>query len=86
DALPGLVDDPAASVRTAAIAACARLKLEAAAPTVAARFDDEDPDVRVASVTAFSKLRPFEVRTVDRAVAAEDCPWARRRMELMLRK
>lgn len=86
DALPGLVDDPAASVRVAAIGACARLKLEATAPTVAARFDDEDPDVRVASVTAFSKLRPFEVRTVDRAVAAEDCPWAKRRMELMLRK
>ena len=86
DALPGLMGDPAASVRHAAIGASARLAMGPAALAIEARFDDEDPDVRVAAVIAFAKLRPFDTKAVDRAVAFEDCGWAKRRMELALKK
>jgi HEAT repeat protein len=86
DALPALVDDPAASVRHAAIGACSRLGLAAASAAIEARFDDEDPDVRVAAVSAFAKLLPFDVKTIDRAVSSEDCAWARKRMELALKR
>jgi HEAT repeat protein len=86
DALPGLIDDPTASVRAAAIGACARLAMPVAAAVIEARFDDEDPDVRVTAVTAFAKLCPFDIKTVDRAVASEDCGWAKKRMELGLKR
>jgi HEAT repeat protein len=86
DVLPALVEDPAASVRCAAIAACARLGLPAAAGAIEGRFEDEDPDVRVAAVSAYAKLRPFDVPPVDRAVASEDCTWARKRMEFALKR
>jgi HEAT repeat protein len=86
DALPALVDDEAASVRHAAIGACARLALRSSAKTIEAHFDDEDPEVRISAVTAYARLRPIETRVVDTAVGSEDCPWARKRMEFALKK
>jgi HEAT repeat protein len=85
-AMSGLVDDPAASVRTAAIGACGRLATPGAIPALEAHFDDEDPDVRVAAVASFAKLCPFDVKSIERIIASEDCGWARRRMELSLKR
>lgn len=84
--LPGLVADPEPSVRHAAIAACGRLGLAAAAEAIHAHLDDEDPDVRIAAVAALLTLRPSVRPALEAAVAREECAWARRRMELALRR
>jgi len=87
-AVPGLaalVRDPEPSVRHAAIEACVRLGLSGSAAAVAERMDDDDPDVRVAAVTGLPRLDPSAAGAAERAAAAEDCAWARRRMEATLR-
>jgi HEAT repeat protein len=81
--LAPLVEDPSAAVRHAAAGACARLGL--AADAVEARLDDEDPEVRILAATLLPKLRPASIPAVERAVASEDCAWAKRRMELTIR-
>ena len=86
DILPALVGDPEPSVRHAAIAACGRLGLADAADAVAARLDDEDPDVRIAAVGTLLALRPSRRPELEAAAAREECAWARRRMELALRR
>ncbi len=85
DAIPCLVEDPEPSVSCAAIGACARLGLSAAARAVEARLDDPDPDVRVTAASAISRLRPEARAAVERAVRREECAWARRRMDDGLR-
>jgi HEAT repeat protein len=84
DALVTLVQDREPSVRCAAMAATRLLALAAAADPIEARLDDDDPDVRVAAVVSLAALKPAARPLVDRAVASEDCAWARRKMEASL--
>jgi HEAT repeat protein len=85
DGLPALVADPEPSVRHAAVEACVRLGFARALPEIALRLDDEDPDVRIAAVAGLPKLDPARSELAARAAAAEDCAWARRKMEASLR-
>jgi HEAT repeat protein len=82
--LIALIDDPEASVRTAAIAAARALSLGAAADRLPARLDDDDPDVRVSAALSLVTIRPAKRGLVDRQLAAEDCAWVKRRLELTL--
>lgn len=84
--LPALAADPEPSVRHAAVAACGRMGLTAAAGAVEARLEDEDPDVRIAAVAALLALRPSARPALEAVAAREECAWARRRMELALRR
>jgi HEAT repeat protein len=83
DAIPGLADDPEPSVRHAALGACARASLPAAARVLERRLDDEDPEVRILAVSSLAKLRPEAAQA---AAAREDCAWAKRRMEPALKR
>ncbi len=85
-ALPARADDPEASVRHAALGACARLALLGAARALEARLDDEDPEVRILASGLLAKLTPSALPALERAVASEDCAWAKRRMELALKR
>jgi HEAT repeat protein len=85
DGLPALLADPEPSVRHAALEACVRLGVARAVPEIALRLDDEDPDVRIAAVAGLPKLDPARSELAARAAAAEDCAWARRKMEASLR-
>jgi hypothetical protein len=60
--------------------------LTAAAGAVEARLEDEDPDVRIAAVAALLALRPSARPALEAVAAREECAWARRRMELALRR
>jgi HEAT repeat protein len=82
--LVALVQDREPSVRCAAMAATRLLAMTAAADGIEARLDDDDPDVRVAAVISLAALRPSARPIVDRAVAGEDCAWAKRKMESSL--
>jgi HEAT repeat protein len=84
ESLIPLVDDPEASVRAAAIAAARALSLANAAPRIASRLDDDDPDVRVAAALSLLALRPAQRPLVERQIAGEDCPWVKRRLESSL--
>jgi hypothetical protein len=84
DALVALVQDREPSVRCAAMAATRLLALPTAADAIETRLDDDDPDVRVAAVTALAALKPAARPMLDRAVADEDCAWAKRKMESSL--
>jgi HEAT repeat protein len=82
DLLVRMIDDPAASVRHSAIGACVRRSLQSAAPAIEKHLSDEDPEVRISSVAALHKLRPTQLGAIERAIADEECGWARRRMDL----
>jgi HEAT repeat protein len=84
ESLIALVDDPEASVRSAAITAARALFLSNAAPRIQSRLDDDDPDVRVAAALSLVALRPALRPRVERQMAGEDCPWVKRRLELSL--
>ena len=79
-----LVDDREPSVRCTAMAAARGLALTAAADAIEAKLDDDDPDVRVSAVLSLASLKPAARPTVERAIAAEDCLWAKRKMESSL--
>jgi HEAT repeat protein len=85
DGLVALVDDSEPSVRHAAIDACVRLGLARAAGPIGLHIDDEDPDVRVMSVSSLAKLDPAATAIAERAAAREECAWAKRRMEASLK-
>jgi HEAT repeat protein len=82
--LVALVQDREPSVRCAAMAATRLLSLVGAADAIEATIDDDDPDVRVAAVVSLAALKPAARPAVDRAVACEDCAWAKRKMEASL--
>ena len=84
DALVARIDDREASVRCAAISAARSLSLAAAADAVEAKLDDDDPDVRVSAAVALAALKPAARGFVERTIAAEDCAWAKRKMEAAL--
>ncbi|MBI3857098.1 MAG: hypothetical protein HY293_15540, partial [Planctomycetes bacterium] len=79
-----LVDDREPSVRCGAMAAARALSLVAASDSIEAKIDDDDPDVRVAAALALAALKPAARPAVERAVATEDCAWAKRKMETAL--
>lgn len=82
--LVGLVNDSEPSVRCGAIAAARLLSLTSAAEAIESKVDDDDPDVRVAAALSLVSLSPARRGVVERAWAAEDCAWVRRRMETVL--
>jgi HEAT repeat protein len=84
DGLVALIDDREASVRCSAISAARGLAMGAAADAVESKLDDDDPDVRVSAVVALAALKPAARAQVERAVATEDCAWAKRKMEAAL--
>jgi HEAT repeat protein len=84
DLLPGLIDDPEPSVRAAAVGACARLGRTSTARAIAARLDDEDPDVRITAATVLPRLDPGCRAAIEAALAAEVAGWARARLEGVL--
>lgn len=86
-ALPGvaaLVNDREPSVRCAAMAAARALSLAAAADAIETRLDDDDPDVRISAALSLAALKPSARPLVERTIAAEDCAWAKRKMESTL--
>jgi HEAT repeat protein len=84
EGLIALIDDREASVRSAALSSAKLLSVDAAAPRIRARLDDDDPDVRVAAALALAALVPSERPRVDRQVAGEDCAWVKHRLEVSL--
>jgi hypothetical protein len=76
-----LVDDREPSVRCTAMTAARSLALAAAADSIEAKLDDDDPDVRISAVLSLATLKPAARPTVERAIATEDCLWAKRKME-----
>jgi HEAT repeat protein len=82
--LVALVQDREPSVRCAAMAAARLLSLAGAADAIEAKLDDDDPDVRVAAALSLASLKPAARPVVDRAMACEDCAWAKRKMETSL--
>lgn len=84
EGLIALIDDPEASVRSAATSAARGLSLQTAAPRIQSRLDDDDPEVRVAAALSLVALAPSERPRVDRQVAGEDCAWVKHRLEVSL--
>jgi HEAT repeat protein len=84
EGLLALIDDREASVRSAAAWSARALALEAAAPRVRARLDDDDPDMRVSAALALAALAPGQRSLIERQLAGEDCGWVRRRLEVSL--
>lgn len=84
EGLLALVDDREPSVRSAAITAARALSFASAAPRIAGKLDDDDPDVRVSAALSLASLAPLQRPLVDRQLAQEDCAWVKRRLELSL--
>src|SRR5579862_553951 len=84
DGLIALIDDPEASVRSAAIAAARALSFTIAASRIPSRLDDDDPDVRVSAALSLVALDPAQRLRVERQRAGEDCAWVKHRLDLSL--
>jgi HEAT repeat protein len=81
EGVAALAADREPSVRCTAMNSARILSLSSAADAIEARLDDDDPDVRIAAALSLAALKPAARAAVDRAIASEDCAWAKRKME-----